>query len=122
VSGLRKSKCAGRVRARKQSAAQQGLKVGVRWQQRPTTSRSPSRIPPGNDIVACEPREARRADRATRIARSLSAMEGHCETIAFSRTGGPALGGFNDALILKTAGDVDSGVVVRLASNYQAVD
>ena len=62
-------------------------------------------------IVACEPKEARSSDQAIRMAGTLAAMEGRCGAIAFSRTGDPALGDFDDAVILKTAGDVDSGLL-----------
>ncbi len=65
----------------------------------------------GGDIVACEPKEARNSDQAIRMAGSLAAMEGHCGAISFSRTGDPALGDFDDAVILKTVGDVDSGLL-----------
>jgi hypothetical protein len=64
----------------------------------------------GGDIVACEPKEASSSDQAIRMAGSLAAMDGHCGAIAFSRTGDPALGDFEDAVILKTVGDVDSGL------------
>ena len=40
-----------------------------------------------------------------------AAKEGHCEAIAFSRTGDPALGDFEDAVILKTVGEVDIGLL-----------
>jgi hypothetical protein len=47
----------------------------------------------GGDIVACEPKE-------------------HAvQAIAFSRTGDPALGDFEDAVILKAVGEVDSGLL-----------
>jgi hypothetical protein len=46
-----------------------------------------------------------------RMAGSLAAMEGHCGAIAFSRTGDPALGDFDDAVILKTVGEVDIGLL-----------
>jgi hypothetical protein len=65
----------------------------------------------GGEIVACEPREARSSDQAIRVAGTLAAMEGHCGAIAFSRTGDPALGDFDDAVILKTVGEVDSGLL-----------
>lgn len=65
----------------------------------------------GGDIVACEPKEARNSDQAVRIANSLAAAEGHCGAIAFSRTGDPALGDFEDAVILKAVGEVDSGLL-----------
>ena len=63
------------------------------------------------DIVACDPKEARSADQAIRMAASLAVEEGHCGAIAFSRTGDPALGDFEDALILKTVGEVDVGLL-----------
>jgi hypothetical protein len=65
----------------------------------------------GGEIVACEPREARSSDQAIRVAGTLAAMEGHCGAIAFSRTGDPALGDFDDAVILKAIGEVDSGLL-----------
>ena len=61
----------------------------------------------GGDIVACDPKEARNSEQAIRLAGSLAAEEGHCGAIAFSRTGDPALGDFEDAVILKTVGEVD---------------
>ena len=64
------------------------------------------------DIVACgEPKEAHSADQASRMANALALSEGHCGAIAFSRTGDPAIGEFDDAVILKTVGDVDGGLV-----------
>jgi hypothetical protein len=63
------------------------------------------------DIVACDPKEARSADQAIRMAGSLSTEEGHCGAIAFSRAGLPALGEFEDAVILKTIGEVDVGLL-----------
>ncbi len=41
----------------------------------------------------------------------LTKMDGHCGAIAFSRTGDPALGDFEDAVILKTVGEVDIGLL-----------
>ena len=63
------------------------------------------------DIVACEPREARSSDQAVRMAGSLAARDGNCGAIAFSRTGDRALGDYEDAVILKTVGEVDSGLL-----------
>jgi hypothetical protein len=65
----------------------------------------------GGDIIACEPKEARSSDQAIRMAGKLAAEEGHCGAIAFSRTGDRALGDFEDAVILKTVGEVDSGAL-----------
>jgi hypothetical protein len=63
------------------------------------------------DIVACEPKEARSVDQAIRMADSLAVSEGHCGAIAFSRSGDPSLGDFEDAVILKTVGEVDTGLL-----------
>jgi hypothetical protein len=45
------------------------------------------------------------------MAGSLAKTEGYCGAIAFSRTGDPALGDFEDAVILKTIGKVDIGLL-----------
>ncbi|MGD0188392.1 MAG: hypothetical protein ABSC25_24545 [Roseiarcus sp.] len=63
------------------------------------------------EIVACGPKEARSADHAVRMAKTLAPSDAHCGAIAFSRTGDPALGDFDDAVILKTVGDVDEGLL-----------
>lgn len=52
-------------------------------------------------------RDDRSSDQAVRLAGSLAKTAGHCGAIAFSRTGDPALGDFEDAVILKTVGEVD---------------
>ena len=65
----------------------------------------------GGEIVACDPKEARSAEQAICMANSLATKEGHCGAIAFSRTGDPALGDFEDAVILKTVGEVDIGLL-----------
>jgi hypothetical protein len=65
----------------------------------------------GGEIVACDPKEARSSDQAIRMAASLANVEGHCGAVAFSRTGDPALGDFEDAVILKRVGEVDVGLL-----------
>jgi len=65
------------------------------------------------DIVACEPKEAQSADQAMRMAGALAATEGHCGALAFSRTGDPSVGDFDDAKILKVFGEVDEGLLAR---------
>jgi hypothetical protein len=65
----------------------------------------------GGEIIACDPQEARSSEQAIRMAGSLAVMEGHCGAIAFSRAGDPALGDFADAVILKTLGEVDVGLL-----------
>ena len=61
------------------------------------------------DIVATEPKEAQSADQAVRIAVRMAADAQHCGALAFSRTGDPAIGEFEDAVILKAIGQVDEG-------------
>jgi hypothetical protein len=41
----------------------------------------------------------------------LPAKEAYCGAIAFSRTGNPALGDFEHAVILKIFGEVDVGLL-----------
>jgi hypothetical protein len=65
----------------------------------------------GGEIVACDPKEARSSEQAVRMADSLAKHEGHCGAIAFSRTDDPAVGDFDDALILKVVGEVDIGLL-----------
>ena len=65
------------------------------------------------DIIAPEPKEAQSADQAMRMAGSLAATEGHCGALAFSRTGDPSVGDFDDAKILKVFGEVEEGSLVR---------
>jgi hypothetical protein len=55
--------------------------------------------------------QIKQADQAIRMAVSLAKEEGHCGAIAFSRTGDPALGDFEDAVILKAVGEVDVGLL-----------
>ena len=65
----------------------------------------------GGEIVACDPKEARSAEHAIRLADSLAKTEEYCGAIAFSRTGDPALGEFEDAVILKAIGEFDIGLL-----------
>ena len=64
-------------------------------------------------IVAGEPKEARSEEQAMRMARSMATADGHCGAVAFSRTGDPALGEFEDAVILKKFGEIDAGLLAR---------
>ena len=56
-------------------------------------------------IVAGEPRECRDSGSAARSAAILAADPKNCGAIAFSRTGDPALGDFEDAVIIKMIGE-----------------
>jgi hypothetical protein len=62
-------------------------------------------------VVATEPKEARSADQAIRMAKNLAAIVPHCGAIAFSRTGDPAVGDFQDAVILIAIGEFDEGLL-----------
>jgi hypothetical protein len=91
-----------------QVGAQEVLMASMTYCLAPAFTRSE-----GGDIAACEPKEARSSHQATRMADSLAAAEGHCGAIAFSRTGDHALGDFEDAVILKTVGEVYGGLLSR---------
>jgi hypothetical protein len=111
--GLRKSKGHDRVRSAEQSRSPQQVARGahmgtITYYVALAFKKAED---DGGDIVACDPKEARSSDQAIRMAGSLARTEGHCGAIAFSRTGDPALGDFEDALILKTVGEVDVGLL-----------
>jgi hypothetical protein len=63
------------------------------------------------DIVACDPQEARSVAHASRLPSSLAVEAGHCGAIAFPRTRDPALGDFEDGVILRTVDEVDTGLL-----------
>ena len=59
------------------------------------------------DLVAGEPKEYNDAGRAGRMAATLASDPKHCGAIAFSRTGDPSTGEFEDAVVIKSFGEVD---------------
>ena len=63
-----------------------------------------------NNAIAQVGRGARRRGSEIIVAASNARMEGHRGAIAFSRTGDPALGDFEAAVILNTVGEVDIGL------------
>ena len=65
----------------------------------------------GGEIVACQAKEERSAKQAIQTAASLAGKEGLCGAIAFSRTANADLGEFQAAVILKTIGEVDVGLL-----------
>jgi len=67
----------------------------------------------GGSIVAAEPREARSAEQAVRMAGALASAAGHCGAIAFSRTGNPRVGDYDDAVVLRSFGEVDVGLLTE---------
>lgn len=59
------------------------------------------------EIVAGDAQECPDASKAAQVASFLASDPKHCGSIAFSRTGDPALGDFEDAVVIKTYGTVD---------------
>ena len=62
------------------------------------------------DLVAGEAFEAPNGDTARRRARALAAS--HAGAIAFSRTGSPESGDFDDAVVTAEFGEVDEGTML----------
>lgn len=63
------------------------------------------------DIVSGEAKDFQQASAAVRAASFMAADPKLCGAIAFSRTGDPALGDFDDAVIIKSFGEVDAGAM-----------
>ena len=59
------------------------------------------------DVVAGEPQECPNAGKAGRVASMLADDPRNCGAIAFSRTGDPAMGDFEDAVVIMSYGEVD---------------
>jgi hypothetical protein len=68
----------------------------------------------GRKIVADQPREARSADHAKAMAERLAVTRP--AVVAFSRTGDPDLGEFDDAVILARFGELPEEVLNDLAT------
>ena len=60
--------------------------------------------------VAGELQECRDAAKAVRVASILAVDAANCGAIAFSRTGDPSLGDFDDAKVIRMFGDVDAAL------------
>ena len=67
----------------------------------------PFRYSDDGQIAAGEPQECRDAHKAYTVAAILASDPNNCGAIAFSRTGDPALGDFEDAVIIKRLGEID---------------
>ena len=63
------------------------------------------------EIAAGEPRECRDSHAASRWAATMAADPKNCGAIAFSRSGDPALGDFEDALIITSIGEVNGAAL-----------
>ena len=59
-------------------------------------------------LVPGEPAECQSATAAMRRAEALARSNDHAGAVAFSRTGDPTVGDFQDAVLLKAFGDVPS--------------
>ena len=70
----------------------------------------PFRLSDDGQVVSGEPQECRDAGKAVRVATILAADPANCGAIAFSRSGDPSLGDFEDAVIIRSFGEVDSGL------------
>lgn len=71
----------------------------------------PFRVSDGGEIVAGEPHECRDSGLAKSVAAVLAADPKNCGAVAFSRTGDPALGDFEDALIITQVGAIDAALI-----------
>ena len=60
----------------------------------------------GGEVVAGAAEECQSATTALRRAEILSRAPGHIGAVAFSRSGDPMMGEFNDAKLLRAYGDV----------------
>ena len=70
----------------------------------------PFRHSDDGDVVAGEPQECPDSGKAVRVATILAADPANCGALAFSRTGDPAIGEFEDAVVIRRFGEVDSAL------------
>jgi hypothetical protein len=71
----------------------------------------PFRLSEEGVIVAGEPRECRDGQNAERWAATMATDSKNCGALAFARSGDPALGDFDDAVVIKTFGEIDGAVL-----------
>ena len=71
----------------------------------------PFHLADGGEVVAGEPQECQDSGKAVRVAMRLAGDAKNCGAIAFSRSGDPSLGEFEDARVIKTFGDVDGALL-----------
>ena len=63
------------------------------------------------EITAGEPQECRDAFKARSVVAILASDPNNCGAVAFSRTGDPVLGEFDDAVIIARLGEVDDALM-----------
>ena len=71
----------------------------------------PFRFSEDGQVVAGDPQECRDSGKAVHVATILAADPVNCGAVAFSRTGDPAIGEFEDAVIIKRFGEVDDSLM-----------
>jgi hypothetical protein len=70
----------------------------------------PFRYLEDGQIAAGEPQECRDSFKARSIASNMASDPDNCGAIAFSRTGDPAMGEFEDAVIIARLDEVDDAL------------
>ncbi len=71
----------------------------------------PFRYLEDGQIAAGEPQECRDSFKARSIAAAMATDPNNCGAIAFSRTGDPAIGEFENAMVVARLGEVDGAVM-----------
>ncbi len=71
----------------------------------------PFRCHEDGQIAADKRQECRDSFKARSIAEAMAADPNNCGAIAFSRTGDPAIGEFEDAMVIARLGEVDDAVM-----------
>ena len=70
----------------------------------------PFRRADDGQVVSGEPQECQDSGKAIRVASILAADPANCGAIAFSRSGDPSMGEFEDAIVIRSFGEVDSAL------------
>ena len=70
----------------------------------------PFRYLEDGQVAAGEPLECRDVSKARSTAATMARDSNYCGAIAFSRTGDPAIGEFEDAVIVTRLGEVDDAL------------
>jgi hypothetical protein len=65
----------------------------------------------GGSPVPGPAKEVQSEGSALRMASAMAALPDNCGAIAFSRTGDPATGDFDDAVVIRAFGEVDAGAM-----------
>jgi hypothetical protein len=71
----------------------------------------PFRYLEDSQIAVGEHQECRDSFKARSVAASMATDPNNCGAIAFSRTGDPAIGEFEDAIVITRLGDIDDALM-----------